>query len=802
MTQSPRLTADDEFQLPPADDIDYRQLVENSPAAILVHCEGVIVYINQAGAVLLNWDEPGQMIGHPITDVVHPDFHEALRRRVRQASSSNTTSVRLPQKLIRRDRQVIDVEVASMPVRYSDRPAVLEIALDITERMRAAEMRRERTKIYQQIFENNEAIKLLIDPSTGDIVDANMAACEFYGYQRDAFTDLRFQDINASSNERVTEQLNAILDQKTSHLYFRHRLSSGSIRDVEIYSGPVEVGGRVLLFSIVHDITERLQAELALKENQARLSALIDNTGDMVWSIDTQYRIVATNSALVKVFESAYGVRVDTGDNILVVVPSDVASFWKSWFDRALKGERFMVEERFLLSGKNADFEISFNPIKGGGASKERDVVGVAVFARDITERKRITNDEREQRLLAEALQDTAAIVNSTLDPEEVLDHVLDNVGKVVPHDGSTVMVIDEDGGVRIVRERGFADRGYNKAITDLSVKVRDIPTLNEMLESGQPLVISDTHFDKRWRRLPPGTWIRSHISTPITLQGEVFGFLNLDSATPNFFTSKHIEPLKALADQAALAIKNARLFDESQRNARELEERNTELDAFAHTVAHDLNTPLHVIMGHVALLKVDYSDQLDDEFREGIAVVEAYGARMTEMVESLLMLARIRGAEVPSDPVPIRPLVDAVLERFRPIIDEKRMTVTISSRLPTVVGYGPWIEEIFANFVENACKYAGKENEAPTLNIRATSGSNLVRLEVEDNGLGIAEEDQAELFELGTRFHKTEAHGTGLGLSIVKRIVNKLGGEVGVQSEVGKGSIFWFTLPTSKDKS
>ena len=114
-------------------------------------------------------------------------------------------------------------------------------------------------------------------------------------------------------------------------------------------------------------------------------------------------------------------------------------------------------------------------------------------------------------------------------------------------------------------------------------------------------------------------------------------------------------------------------------------------------------------------------------------------------------------------------------------------------------MGHAQWIEEIFANLVSNAIKYMGKDNPDPRISIRGKPEGDMVRYEVCDTGVGIAPDDQARLFEMFTRLHTVNAEGLGLGLSIVHRIINKLNGQIGVESEVGKGSTFWFSLPAAE---
>jgi signal transduction histidine kinase len=164
-----------------------------------------------------------------------------------------------------------------------------------------------------------------------------------------------------------------------------------------------------------------------------------------------------------------------------------------------------------------------------------------------------------------EALRDTAAALNSTLDLDEVLDRILVNLAHVVPHDAADVMLI-KSGVARVARCRGFAQYGSETAVLALRFPVAEIDSLRRMSQNGQPLAIPDTRANPEWVVFPEASWIRSYVGAPIRLGGEVIGFLSLHSATPGFFTLAHAERLQAFADQAAIAIHNARLFEAERR--------------------------------------------------------------------------------------------------------------------------------------------------------------------------------------------------------------------------------------------
>jgi signal transduction histidine kinase len=186
----------------------------------------------------------------------------------------------------------------------------------------------------------------------------------------------------------------------------------------------------------------------------------------------------------------------------------------------------------------------------------------------------------REQYVLAEALCDTAAALNSTLKLEEVLERILANVGRVVPHDAANIMLIESGIAQIIVRSQGYSERKLSEEeVLALRFSVADVSSLSQMAETSQPVAIPDTQNDPGWVMSPETRWVRSYVGAPICLERKVIGSLNLGSATPGFFTPVHAERLRVFADQAAVAIGKARLY-ESERHRRRIAEMLLETSA------------------------------------------------------------------------------------------------------------------------------------------------------------------------------------------------------------------------------
>jgi PAS domain S-box-containing protein len=186
--------------------------------------------------------------------------------------------------------------------------------------------------------------------------------------------------------------------------------------------------------------------------------------------------------------------------------------------------------------------------------------------------RQKMEAIERQHRALTEALRDSAAALNSTLNLDEVLDIILDIIGRVMSHDAASIMLLDEvTRTVYVARSAGYAQRGLKDLIDHLRLSLNVMPSLRNMADTLKPVVVPNPDTVAGWVVMPELAWVRSYVGAPIHSKGEIIGFLNLDSATPDFFTFADADRLQVFADQAAVAIENARLYKATQQNASEL---------------------------------------------------------------------------------------------------------------------------------------------------------------------------------------------------------------------------------------
>jgi PAS domain S-box-containing protein len=256
----------------------------------------------------------------------------------------------------------------------------------------------------------------------------------------------------------------------------------------------------------------------------------------------------------------------------------------------------------------------------------------------------------------------------------------------------------------------------------------------------------------------------------------------------------RDITPQKA-AEMALISARDELELRVQERTV-ELESRNEELDAFAQTVAHDLKNPLAMVTGMAEML-VKYRESLSvEELENYLELIARDGRKMDSIINELMVLSSVRQIQPRLEMVNVYEIATRAAFQLEYLIKQHNAQVSFSpaAQWGEVFGYAPWIETVWINYLSNAIKYGGTP---PQIELGADPPENdLIRFWVRDNGQGLSEEEQSKLFVAFTRLSDLRVGGYGIGLSIVRRIIEKLGGQVGVESTPGQGSLFYFTLP------
>lgn len=258
------------------------------------------------------------------------------------------------------------------------------------------------------------------------------------------------------------------------------------------------------------------------------------------------------------------------------------------------------------------------------------------------------------------------------------------------------------------------------------------------------------------------------------------------------------------LRQQRMIEQQNDQLRDLTQQLRRantELGDRNAQLNAFTHTVAHDLQTPLNVLQGLSRLLEENYNNVPAKTVKKNLRVLQRTSEKMSRIVDELLALSRMeRSEDVPTEVLNMGDIVAEVLDHLHLFVEEYDGKIVVSEEWPDAIGYGPWIEQVWINYISNALKHSGS---SPQVELGADVRDAEARFWVRDDGPGLSADEIEQLFVPYQRLGAVRTQGQGLGLSIVRHIIERLGGRVGVESEgKNQGSTFYFTLPLAPRRS
>jgi len=369
---------------------------------------------------------------------------------------------------------------------------------------------------------------------------------------------------------------------------------------------------------------------------------------------------------------------------------------------------------------------------------------------------------------------------------------------EATPHKGNILIVDDTLPNLRILAKilenRGYLVRGIPEGAMALTAAAQEPPDLIlldiMMPELNGYEVCARLKANEATRDIPV---IFMSALDEVMNKVKAFGVGGVDYITKPFQVEEvlarvdtHItlQALQAKLEHQVIALQEANVA---------LQASNDELEAFAHTVAHDLKNPLGNVLMATELLQESEDARGSEELTNISEWVNTSARKALNIIDELLLLASVRQEDVVRSPVDMNRVLRHAQDRLEWMIKECGGEIVLPDQWPVALGYAPWIEEVWVNYLSNGLKYGG---EPPRLHLGAdVLDDGTIRYWIKDNGPGIPPEKVDLLFSEFTRLERIRAEGHGLGLSIVKRIVAKLGGSVGVESHIGQGSLFYFTL-------
>jgi signal transduction histidine kinase len=429
-------------------------------------------------------------------------------------------------------------------------------------------------------------------------------------------------------------------------------------------------------------------------------------------------------------------------------------------------------------------------------------IAGAIANAQLFTERMRA--EEAAKRLSQEnaTMAEIGRIISSTLDIDEVYVRFVEAVRHLIDFDRISICTFDAEhqtGTVAYEMGKKIPTRGLGE-VFPLSQTVHEY-----ILKTRSSLFVQTEDIPGMGKRYPfllaaLQVGFRSMISVPMISKDQVIGVLNFRSIKPNAYTEKDLEIAESIGSQIAGAIANTLLFAERKEmevalrvKTEKLARSNQDLEQFAYVASHDLQEPLRMVTSYLQLLVKRYGGKLDADANEFIDFAVDGAVRMRKLINDLLAYSRVGTQGKELSLTDCEAVLVQSINDLKIIIEENGAHVT-HDPLPTVMADPPQLGQLFQNLIGNAIKF--RSHEPPRVHISASRNGSGWVFSVRDNGIGIPSEYSERIFIIFQRLHNREEYaGTGIGLAICKKIVERHGGHIWVESEVGKGAIFRFSL-------
>jgi signal transduction histidine kinase len=398
------------------------------------------------------------------------------------------------------------------------------------------------------------------------------------------------------------------------------------------------------------------------------------------------------------------------------------------------------------------------------------------------------------------ALGEVSQAVNSTVDLETVLSTIVAKAVQLSGTDAGTIFVFDKTSGEFRLRATYGMDDDLIAAVKGQHIRIGET-AVGRAVQQRRPVQIYDVQHDPSSPVLDVilRAGFRGHLTVPLLGADRIVGALVVRRKQPGEFPPSTVDLLQTFATQSVLAIQNARLFHEIEDKSRQLEEASRHKSQFLANMSHELRTPLNAILGYTELILDSIYGEMPEKARVVLERVQRNGRHLLGLINDVLDLSKIEAGQLTLalSPYSLKSVVQSVVGAVEPLANEKRigLKVDVAPDLPQGMGDERRLTQVLLNLVGNAIKFTDQGEVC----IKGSAANGSFNLSVRDTGPGISTSDQAKLFH---EFQQADnpitrqKGGTGLGLAISKRIIEMHGGNIWVESHLGQGSTFSFTLP------
>jgi PAS domain S-box-containing protein len=598
---------------------------------------------------------------------------------------------------------------------------------------------------FKELFFESQLVYLVIDPSTGTIVNHNKAAARYYGYTDEELKNSNINQINVLPREEIKRRMQLASRKKHNHFIMQHKLASGEIRDVEVYSGPVRFSGKVLLYSIVIDITSRLVTERKLIESELSYRGLFDAVKDAIYIQDSSGVFVDVNSGAEAMYGFSREEFIGKTPAFLSAPAMNDMQMLDEMFQKALNGEK----AEFEYWGKRSSGEIFPKYVRlFKGKYFGQDVI-IAV-GHDVTLRKRAQKELEQSRFNLQTL----------INVSDDIILLLNNKGKIIVHNKSfseTYPPAEEYTGKNI----------FNIFHADVCITRRG--HFENVVHNSKPLTFEDHSMGKDW-------WVTFYPILDEQMQVDRVAMYARDITLQ--------KKLFNLQQDLQVAEKSAQLKQQ-----------------FLANMSHEMRTPMNGIIGMTGLFS---QTQLTEVQQDYLNTIKESSATLLSLINDVLDLARFESGKIPLhlQPMSLKELERKVIHLFRQsaLMKGLNFIVDFSDHIPPAIIFDERrLMQVIINLLGNALKFTKQGEVSLKAEVIQKRGRMVtLRFSIADTGIGIDSNFLPNIFDEFSQYDHSRTRryeGTGLGLAISKKMVEFMGGSIGVDSKKGKGSLFWFTV-------
>ncbi len=759
-------------------DAKYRGLLEAAPdAMVVVNQGGEIVLVNVQAEKQFGYRRD-ELFGQKVKNIIPEGFAERLI-----ADATRSTADALAQQKgmgieltgRRKDGSDFPIEIMLSPLESAEGILVTAAIRNISVRRAAEEHLVQMESRYRGLLEAAPDAMVVVNQG-GEIVLVNVQAEKQFGYRRDELVGQKVKNIIPEGfaerliADATRSAADALAQQMGMGIELSGRRKDGSDFPIEIMLSPLESDEGILVTAAIRNISARKAAEEHLVQMESRYRGLLEAAPDAMVVVNQGGEIVLVNVQA----EKKFGYRRDEliGQQVKNIIPEGfaerlIADATRSTADALAQHMGMGIE----LSGRRKDgsdfpIEIMLSPLE----SDEGILVTAAI--RNISARKaaeeHLVQMESRYRGLLEAAPDAMVVVN------QGGEIVLVNVQAEKQFGYRRDELVGQK--VKNIIPEGFAER----LIADATRSTAD--ALAQQMGMG---------IELSGRRKDGSDFPIEIMLSPLE---SAEGIL-VTAAIRNISARKKSEENSAELERRVeertkeLAVAN-----------QVLERSNIELQQFAYVASHDLQSPLRSICGFVQLLKMEYESKLDEQAADWIRRTIQATEQMQSLVRGVLAYSRVDSRSRPFLPIPFLDVFNDAVALLECSIHDAGGQVTCG-KLPVIMGDRSQYVQLMQNLIGNALTYHG--DKAPQVHVSAERKGNEWTFSVRDNGIGIDQKYYERIFEIFKRLHdQKEYPGTGIGLAVCRRVVNRHGGRIWVESEAGRGSVFHFTIPEGTAKT